>query len=147
MDERDAGPVRWVPIGSYPFRGYAAFVASALEGSGIPTQVVGDDAGGVLTGIGMMTGGVHVEVPEHEVDAARELLASLPAADEDLEGWRDGPPEGDPDLAADRPHQAGPGALDPGQVPEPPSGAGRAAFIAVLILALALALVAMTDVL
>lgn len=158
MDDGDTGPVRWVAVGSYPFRGYAAFVASALEGSGIPANVVGDDGGGVLTGIGMLTGGVHVEVPEHDLEAARELLASLPAEDEDLDGWQDGPPEGDPDLvgrATDDPSgdasgpagAGGPGAGAAGEVPSPAIGTGRAIAIALLVVALALGLLAATDLL
>jgi hypothetical protein len=48
-----------------------------LEDAGIRTRVVADDGGGVLPQLDTLTGGVHVEVPGDDVEAARELLAAL----------------------------------------------------------------------
>lgn len=73
----DDGP-SWVAVASYPTRPFADFVASALEGHGIPTRVVGDDGGGMLPHVDTLAGGVHVEVPRDDVPAARELLARVP---------------------------------------------------------------------
>lgn len=72
-DEPDA----WVAVASYPTRPFAVFVASALEGNGISTRVVGDDGGGMLPHVDTLSGGVHVEVPESEAAAAQALLEQV----------------------------------------------------------------------
>jgi hypothetical protein len=75
---------RWTDVARFPSRSTAGFVAAVLEDAGIRTRVVSDDGGGVLPHLDALTGGVHVEVPGRELEAARELLAGLetgPASD------------------------------------------------------------------
>lgn len=68
---------RWTDVAQVPSRSIGGFVAAVLENAGIRTRVVADDGGGVLPQLDAITGGVHVEVPGDDLEAARALLADL----------------------------------------------------------------------
>lgn len=76
-DEGRHVDAQWTDVARVPSRSIAGFVAAVLEDAGIRTRVVADDGGGVLPQLDTLTGGVHVEVPGHDVEAARELLAGI----------------------------------------------------------------------
>ena len=80
-DHTDAGDRRhdetWVDVASFPTRPYARFVASALEGNGIEARVVGDDGGGMLPHLDVLTGGIRVQVPAEQAEAASAVLGDF----------------------------------------------------------------------
>lgn len=67
---------RWVVIETFPNRPWADLAWSVLDGHGVPAVVTGDDAGGYAPHIGLVTGGVALEVPPDRVEEARTILAS-----------------------------------------------------------------------
>jgi hypothetical protein len=68
--------MKFVRVGSFPSRIEADMIASLLQGSGIPSQVRSDDAGGVDPALALVTG-VEVLVPEDEVTFAMELIGNV----------------------------------------------------------------------
>lgn len=79
-DGRAQVDAHWTDVARVPSRSVAGFVAAVLEDAGIRTRVVADDGGGVLPHLDALTGGVHVEVPGNDLEAARGLLADLEEA-------------------------------------------------------------------
>jgi hypothetical protein len=67
---------RWVRIETFPNRPWADLAWSVLDGHGVPAVVTGDDAGGHAPHIGLVTGGVALEVPPDRAEEARAILAS-----------------------------------------------------------------------
>lgn len=81
-----AVPARWTAVASVSTRALAGLLAAELDDAGLATRVVSDDAGGVLPHIGVLTGGVHVQVPDADVEVARAVLADLDGAVPDTDG-------------------------------------------------------------
>jgi hypothetical protein len=73
--------VDWVVVERFSVRGPAEMLAAMLRGTGIDAQVLGDDAGGVASFIGVGGGGVSVRVPDDQADEAREYLDALNSED------------------------------------------------------------------
>lgn len=77
MDQRPRME-RMVTIASCASRVEAEMQRGALQSAGYRAVVLTDDAGGTHPELTAMTcGAVRIQVPDHEADGARELLAEL----------------------------------------------------------------------
>jgi hypothetical protein len=71
----------WVVVRRCNWLQEANFIASVLEGSGIPTQVADSYLLGIRPELANALGGVRVMVPESELQRAVDTLAAIDAAD------------------------------------------------------------------
>lgn len=68
--------MRWVTVTRVFSPAEAQLLRSRLEASGFPVNVAHELASLSLEGYSMAAGGVEVQVPESELEAARELLSA-----------------------------------------------------------------------
>ena len=79
-DERSPAVERMVTVVTCSSRVHAQLVRGALEAHGLRARVLTDDAGGVHPQLALLAdGAIRVVVPDHQLDAARDLVGELDA--------------------------------------------------------------------
>lgn len=72
-------------IGSFTSRAHAEMAAGMLDAHGVPSDVMGDDAGGALPHVAVGSHGYRLHVADGDVEEAEALLEGL-ADDPDVGG-------------------------------------------------------------